>query len=188
MATVQNFIDEFKSKKIQNTRVNENAVSEYIRNTLDIKTYIPFRKKRETVEMVVAHNIKEIDGIKKIDAINQYVSFVVAMLTLHTNLEFRDDPIADYDLLAESKLLPQIIAEFKESYDECDILLKMVVNSELEDNSTSALIGRFLNGISNMLDGIIEKFESTDIKDILGANFSEEDLTALSRFLNTYNK
>ena len=188
MATVQNFIDGFKQKNIQNTKIAPNGVSDYLKKELEIKTYIPFRQKRETVEVVVAHNIKEIDGIKKIDTINQYVSFVVAMLSLHTNLEFRDDPIADYDLLAESKLLPQIIAEFKESYDECDILLKMVVSSELEDNSTSALIGRFLNGISNMLDGIIEKFESTDIKDILGANFNEEDLTALSRFLNTYNK
>jgi hypothetical protein len=186
--TVTELVLDFKDKKIQNTKVNEHAISDYLKKTLGIKTYIPFRDKRRVVEMVAAQNITEVNGVKKNDVINQYISFVCAMLTLHTDLSFSDDPIADYDLLAECGLLPQIIAEFQESYSECDVLLKMAVAAELEDNNINVLIGKFLNGISNKLDDIGEIFKSTDIKELLGANFNQEDLNKLSSFLDTYNK
>lgn len=189
---ILDFISDFKSKKVMNTHIAPDAVSQYIRKELEVKDYIPFKQKREIAEMVVAQNTKEIDGVKKNDAINQYLSFVVAMLSLHTNLQFGEDPVADYDLLAESGLLPQIIAEFQESYNECDILLKMALASELEDNNINVLVGKFLNSILDKLDGVGEvlknKFENTNIKDVLGANFKEEDLAKLSGFLNRLNK
>ena len=190
MATVKDFILNFREKKIMNTHIAPDAVSQFIKKELEVKTYIPFKKKREVVEMVVAQNTKEVDGIKKNDAINQYLSFVIAMLSLHTNLEF-GDPVEDYDLLAESGLLPQIIAEFQESYNESDILLKMALASELENNNINILIGKFLNGILDRLDDVGEvikdKLENIDIKDVLGANFKEEDLAKLSGFLNRFN-
>ena len=142
---INEFVQEFKDKKIKNTTVAPNAVGEYLRSVLEIKTYLPFKIKRKIAEMVVAENTREIDGVKKNDSINQYVGFVIAMLTAHTNLECSANPIDDYDLLAESGLLPQIIAEFKPSYDECDILLKMELASELEDNNIEVLVGRFLD-------------------------------------------
>ena len=185
---IADFIKEFKDKKIMNNKLNEHAVSDYLKEKLEIKTYIPFREKRQVVETVVAQNIEEVDGIKKSDAINQYVSFVVAMLSLHTNLTFGDDPVEDYDALAESGLLPQIIAEFESSYSECDIILKMAIASELEDNNINALVGKFLNGLLEKFDGIIDVAKSAmdgiDFKELIGADFKQEDLAKLTSFLN----
>lgn len=191
MNTVKQFIEEFKEKKIQNTKVNDHAVSNYIKDKLSVKTYIPFKTKRKIVEEIVAQNTKEVDGIKYNDSINQYLSFVVAMLSLHTNLEFSEDPVDDYDLLAESGMLPLIIAEFQGSYDECDILLKMALAMELEDNNINIQVGKLLNKLSTKLDdvgdiikGIIEDF---DLKDFLGEDFKPENLAKLSGFLDKLN-
>ena len=185
------FVNKIKEDKVENTKLAPEAVSTYLKKELEIKSYIPFRTKREIAEMVVKKNTTEVDGIKKNDAIDQYISFVVAMITAHTSLEFGEDPVADYDLLAESGLLPQIIAEFKESYDECDILLKMALAMELEDNNMNVLVSRFLNNILQKLDIVgevlKEKLGDFDLKNILGADFKQEDLAKLSGFLDKFN-
>lgn len=185
---IADFIKNFTDKKISNSKINEHAVSDYLKKELEIKTYIPFRKKRKIAEMIVAQNIKEVDGIKKYDSIDGYVGLVVASIAAHTTLEFSSDPVADYDLLAESGLLSQIIAEFKSSHDEIDILLKMALASELEDNNINVLIGHFLDKILKKIDEIgytfRDKFEDFNLKDILGVDFKEEDLTKLSGLLD----
>lgn len=185
---VKNFVEAFANNKVQNTKLNEHAVSDYLKKELEIKTYIPFRLKRQIAEIVVSQNTERVDGIKKHDSVSTYVSFIVASLTAHTNLQFGEDPVADYDLLAESGLLPLIIAEFETSHSECDIVLKMVLAMELEDNNINVLIGKFLNGILEKLDVVgdvlKDKLGNFDLKDILGADFKQEDLAKLSGFLN----
>lgn len=185
---INELIEKFKTERVQNTKVNPNAVSEWIREEIKIKTYIPFRQKREIVEMVVGQNIETVDGIKKYDSINAYVGFVVAMISAHTDLVWSPDPVADYDLLAESGLLPQIITEFQESYNECDVIMKMVLAMELEDNNVNVLIGHFLDDILKRLSSVGEKFKGTlgdfNIQDILGGNIKEEDLTKLSGLID----
>ena len=155
---VKTFVENFKKEKVMNTKINPNAINEYIIKNLEVKTYIPFLTKREIVETVIEKNLKVIDGIKKVDSISQYISFVVAMLVAHTNLEIQN-PYEDYDILCESKLLMPIITIFKEDYDECDLLLKMSLASELEDNNTNVLIGNFLNKISESIGGFNETFK-----------------------------
>lgn len=188
MPTVENFINEFNEKKIRNTQANPNAVSEYIRRSLDIKKYILFREKRTIAEMIVEQNITEVDGIKRYNTINAYVSFVIAMLSAHTNLEFSEDPVADYDLLAESGLLPQIVAEFQNDYNECEIILKMELAMKLEDNNVNVLIGHFLDSILKKLEGasevLNEKFKDVNFNDILGVDINKENLAKLSGFLD----
>ncbi len=186
------FVEKFNNDKVTNSKINPNAVSDYLKKELEIKTYVPFRLKRTIVETVVNQNIEDVDGIKKYDSINSYISFIVASLTAHTNLEFSDDPVADYDLLAECGLLPQIIAEFETSHNECDILLKMALAMELEDNNLEAVVNRFLNEILNKLDGVGVVLKNTlgniNIQDVLGNHFKEEDLTRLKGFLDKFNK
>lgn len=190
--TIQELITDFQSKKIQNTKLNEHAVSDYLKDKLEIKTYLPFRMKRTIAETVVSQNIEWVDGVKKINQFDEYVGFIIAVLTVHTNLSFSDDPVADYDLLAESGLLPQIIAEFQESYSECDVLLKMARAMELEDNNINAVVARFLDSILKKLDGVGEVLGNVlggiDIQSLLGGNFNEEDLANLKGFLDKYNK
>ncbi|MEE1301657.1 MAG: hypothetical protein UHD64_02640 [Bacteroidales bacterium] len=188
----KDLVSDFQTKKIADTKIAPNAVSDYLKKELEIKTYLPFRTKRAIVETVVSQNIEWVDGFKKIDFINEYVGFIVAILSAHTALEFSDDPVADYDLLAESGLLPKIIAEFQESYNECEVLLKMARTSELEDNNLEAVVSRFLNSILDRLDGVGESLKGMlgnfNIQDILGDSFKEEDLTKLKGFLDKYNK
>jgi hypothetical protein len=189
---VKDFVEKFKEDKVQNTKINENAISNYLKDNLEIKTYIPFRTKRTLVEQVIAKNVEWVDGIKKVDTINQYIGFVVTMIGAHTSLQFSEDPVIDYDLLAESGLLTLIVEEFRTSYDECDVLLKMALASELEDNNINATVARFLDRILQKLDGAGEVLKSViddiDIGSILGANFNSEDLAKLSSFLDIYNK
>lgn len=184
---INELIENYKNAKVQNSKINPNAISEYLRRELEIETYIPFKEKRKIAEMIVAQNIKTIDGIKKYDDIGSYVSLVVASIVAHTNLEFGKDVIADYDLLAESGLLSQIIAEFQGSHEEIGILLKMAIASELEDNNVNVLVGHFLNSILKKLDGFSEtlkgKLENFDLKDVLG-DFKQEDLAQLKGFLD----
>ena len=105
----------------------------------------------------------------------------------HTNIEFGADPVADYDLLAESGLLPKLISEFQQDYNECEVVLKMAVAMELEYNNINVLIGHFLDKIIKKLDGfeetLKEKFKDFDLNDVLG-DFKQEDLANLSGFLD----
>lgn len=182
--TVIELVQNFKNNRITNTKNNPNAISDYLKSKITITEYIPFMEKRLIAETIVKENTKEVNGIKKNDAINQYVAFVIAMIQTHTDLEISNNPVADYDLLSESGLLTPVIDMFKTDYTECDIVLKMALASELEDNSINALVGKFLSGISNMLDSFKERLEGFDASDFLGENFNKEDLAKLSSLLH----
>lgn len=188
--TVKEFIKAYKGKKFINTQQGMDERVEWLKSTLGVKEYIPFAEKRKIAEMIVAQNITEADGIKKYDSINGYISLAVASIVAHTTLEFSEDPVADYDLLAESGLLSQIIAVFHGSHEEIGIILKMALEMELEDNNVNVLIGRFLNEISEMLgdagDVLKVKLKDLDLSKILGADFKQEDLAKLSGFLNKF--
>lgn len=188
MTTVRDFVENYKAKRFMNTPQGVDERVEWIRKELEVKSYIPFREKRKIAEMIVEENLKEVNGVKKYDSVDGYIDLMVASIAVHTNIEWSTDPVADYDLLAENGLLTQIIAQFQCSHDEIDLLRKMVLEMELEDNSTNALIGRFLNKISVLLDGVVEavkdKFGDFDLKDILGGDFEEEDIVQLMGFLD----
>ena len=185
---VVEFIKCFQDKKIMNSKATPNAVKEYIMKTLEVKTYLPFNQRRKIAELIVSENTKEVDGIKRHNSIDAYISFIVHMLTAHTNLEFSNNPVEDYDLLSSSGLLQPIIETFQNSYNECDVLLKMTLELTLEDNNVNVLVGHFLNKILEMLDGVggalKEKFDGFDPKSILGADITKEDLAELSGFLD----
>lgn len=181
--SVKEFCEAYKAKRFMNTKQGVDEKSEWIRNELEIKSYIPFREKRRIAEMIVEQNIEVVDGIKKYDDISSYVSLVVASIAAHTNLQFREDPVADYDLLAESGLLTQIITEFQSSHEEIGILLKMVVSAELEDNNINVIIGHFLDSILKKFEGFGESFKNFDVQSILG-NIKEEDMAKLVGLLD----
>ena len=186
------FVQGFKDKKIMNTKVDTDAVGKYIKEILEVREYVPFKEKRAIIELIVLNNTKVVDGVKKIDSISQYISFITAMFTAHTNLEFGEDPVVDYDILSENGLLAPIIETFKTDYSECDVLLKMALADELEDNNVNIVFGKFLNGILYRLDAVGEYIKSTmdgvDINSILGESFNQEDLAKLSSFLDKYTK
>lgn len=189
--TVKNFIEEFKNKKIMDTHVNPNAVSEYLNKTLEIKNYISFSDKKQIAEMVVEQNSIVENGIVKIDSVGQFIGFIMAMLVAHTNLEINtEDPISDYDTLSEAGLLEPIIAQFQKSYAECEAILKLTAADALVDNNLNAVVARFLDGILDNLDvvsdGLKNMIEGIDLKSILGKDLTEENLSQLKGFLDKY--
>lgn len=185
---VQEFVKNFSEKKIINTKINDHAVSDYLKNELKIKTYIPFMEKRRIAEMIVEQNIIEENGVKKYNSIDGYVALIIASIVAHTSLEFSDNPITDYDVLAESGLLVEILAEFETSHSEIDLMLHMIVDMELEYNDVGAILSRFLSKVSDELDGISgalkSNIENLDLQKILGSNFKQEDLAKLFRLLD----
>ena len=110
------------------------------------------------------------------------------MISAHTTLEFSNDPVADYDLLVESGLLPLIVTEFQNDYNECEVILKMALAMELEDNNVNVLIGNFLDSILKKLEGVgealNEKFKNFNIKDALGTDINIENMDELNSLIN----
>ena len=181
---IKEFCDAYKAKNFMNTPQGVQERIEWIKKELGVKEYIPFNTKREVAEIVVEQNIKVVDGIKKYDAIDAYIGFIMASIVAHTNLECSNNPIADYDLLAESGLLPQIIAMFQESHNEIDVLLKMCLAAELEDNNVNVLIGHFLDGILNKVEGLSDMLNGAFGNLDLEKMFSNENVAKIVGFLN----
>ena len=182
--TIIEFVQNYKNKNFMNTPQGAQERVEWIKKELKVKEYIPFMTKREIAEAVVEKNIQVVDGIKKYDAISAYIGLVVASIMAHTALEFSDNPIEDYDLLAESGLLPQIVTMFQESHNEIDILLKMALAAELEDNNVNVLIGHFLDAILEKVDGlsgVLKGFvRDLNVEDI----FNNENVAKIVGLLN----
>ena len=181
--SVQNFCNEFVEKKIMNNKINQNAVEEFIRSKLDIVEYLPFKTKREIVEMLVSNIVIEEDGIKRVDSVSKFLSFIVAMIASHTTLVFSDQPDEDYDALSQCGVLEHLIAMFSKDYSEIDALLKASIADELADNNLNVIINKFLNGILDKLDGVGDMLkgftENLDLSKLLGANINEEEIAKI---------
>lgn len=183
-------IQDFKTKKIQNTKADSTVISGYLKKTLEIKTYLPFLEKKKLVDMIIDANITEENGIKKDNQILRYISFITTSITAHTGLEF-EDVFADYDALAESGLLEHVVAEFASSHNELDVMMKMALADKMADNNLSAVVARFLDGILDKVDDITgplgEKIDGLNIEKLLG-NINKEDVTKLIGFVDKLKK
>lgn len=186
--SIKEFVENYKAKKFMNTRQGVDERAEWLRKELEIKSYIPFREKRQIAEMIVEQNIEVVDGVKKYDSISGYVGLVVASISAHTNLEWSSDPISDYDLLAENGFLEEILAEFEGSHSEINLLMNMTLDAELEDNEVGAIIGRLLNNILETLGGVSgalkDKFKDLNLSEFLGEDFKVENLAKLTGLLD----
>ena len=189
---ISEFINEFKKQGIKNTQFNPDAVEKFIREKLEIKTYLPFNTKRQVVEMVVNQCINYEDGGIKVDSIAQYLSFIVSMLATHTNLEFGTTPAEDYDELSASGLLEPIIATFQKDYTECEALLKMALADAFQDNNFSIIVGKFLDGVLDKLDGFTDVAKNfmggIDVQKLLGVNMNEEEKAKILGFVDKFIK
>lgn len=185
---VVEFIQKYKESKVQNTKMAPDAVEQFLKKTLEVKEYVPFKKKEEIVKTIIEYNLEENNGIKKIDSINQYLSFISAMLVSHTNLEISEVPADDYDLLAEHDLIEQIVALFAKDYKEFETLLKMAVADELEDNNLSVVVSKFFNGILDKVDDVVALVanvaEGFDTSKLFGEEIKKEDLGKLIGLLD----
>jgi hypothetical protein len=137
--------------------------------------------------MIIDQIITEEYGVKKVDSIAQFLAFMTSMIMSHTNLEIVDAE-QDYDLLSKYGLIEPIVAIFQNDYTQCEALLKAAITDELTDNNLSVVVGKFLNGILDKMDGLgefVKGFtENLDLSKLLGGNIKEEDVAKILGFID----
>lgn len=144
---------------------------------LEVKKYIGIAYKKELAELVLDNCTSIVDDEIHIDSVEKYMLFTVAVIGMHTNLEFsyEDDSefstIDDYDALCESGLLIKIIDTFKDDYLACQEVLNMVTSDRLQTNMTiEKKIYKFVDAIETTLSGAINNVTDKLNLDALNVN------------------
>lgn len=191
MISVQNFINEFNEKKIQNTALNPNAVAEYIKRELEIKDYVPFVEKQAIAQVVLESCASLKNGVIIIDSIQKYIVFTLMVLSTYTQLKFDEDTenLKDYDALCsyqigEGTLLDEIVKTFEKEYVRCNDILNMMTADLLAENNIEKQVGKFLSGISekinNLGDSLIDKLGNFNM------DLSQLDIDKLSDVISKF--
>ena len=195
MATIKEFVDGFKSKKIINTHIAPNAIAEYIKKELEVKDYIPFAEKRELCANVLnACNTKDSNGLVKVDSVSRYILFTIAIISKYTTLEFSSgkddeefDSLDEYDMLCRANLLDPILEVIGAEYVTCNNILNMMMSDVVSNNNTiENVVGHTLGKISRSVDGLIgvlaEKVEDMEL------DFSQIDINKFEGLLDLIPK
>lgn len=161
-------VQELVEKYNKNQRID-------IAKLLEVQQYTSIELKRLMASLVLDECTTVVDGEVHIDSIEKYILFTISVIGMHTNLEFahEDDEeynvIDDYDLLCESGLLVKIIDTFKDDYMSCQEVLNMMTADRLQDNITiEKKIGKFLDGIQNILGEVVNKLaDKMNIDDLM---------------------
>lgn len=173
-------------KKNTNKTMKEDQVASLLKRTIEPKSYMSIKDKKQLVDKIVNKSIYYDNGIFKFDGIERYVYFTMYTIEAYTNLELSGDIEDDFDTLSESKLLPVIICLIQQEYDDVNIYLQMQCDYILEDNSVELQVGKFLNGILNAVDTFGSKIssyaENMDIEKLFN---NSEMLKELINFANT---
>ena len=161
MMTVKNFIDGFKTKNIINTQINPNAISEYIKTTLEVKDYIPFIEKQSIAQIVLESCAHINEGVVSVDSVQKYMIFTITVLSTYTNLEFEgnETDLDAYDMLCsctvgDGTLLDAIVETFKKEYSRCNDILNMMTADLLAENNIEKQIGKFLSSVTTKIDSL----------------------------------
>lgn len=189
MITVKNFVQDFKDKRIMNTKVDTDAVSKYIKETLEVREYVPFVEKQSIAQIVLESCAHLRDGIISIDSIQKYIIFTITVLSTYTNLEFIGDEtdLDSYDMLCsytigDGTLLDAILKTFEKEYLRCNDILNMMTSDLMAENNIEKQIGKFISSISENIDTlgetIKEKIENIDI------DLNQLDIDKLSTVIN----
>lgn len=171
---INEFVQNFKDAKVQNTKINEHAISDYLKKTLEVKDYVPFAEKRELCANVLnACNAKEDNGLVKVDSVSRYIIFTISIISKYTNLEFSSgedgvDSLDEYDLLCQANLLNPILDVIGTEYATCNNILNMMMDDIIANNNTvENVIGTVLEGLGDSADYLItvlaNKVESMEL-------------------------
>ena len=162
--TVKEFIE--KSKGVQNTAYKPNAVAEYIRDTLEVKSYVPFVEKREMCAKVLDGACKNVGSIVEVDSVSRYLLFTISIISKYTNLTFENtddlDAIDQYDMLCQSGFLNEILHVIGGEYETCNNILNMMMaDIDANNNNVAAVFDKALQQIlgyvGNFADVLSEK-------------------------------
>lgn len=175
---VQDFIKKYE----QNERID-------IAKTIETNPYIGIMNKRKIAELVLSNCMYEVDGEIRVDSVERYILFTIAVISAHTNLEFEYEDglvIEDYDALCRSGLLIKVIATFEDDYASCQEILNMMTADKLQESMTiEKKLYQFLDGIKYSLDSVLNDFvELLNLDSLKDLNLDKDALLRLSSLFN----
>ena len=182
-------INEFVQKVSENkaklyNKADKNALSNFIKQTLEVKDYISIKEKKQLVEDIVSETVMYENGLLKFNGIDQYITYVMKCIEAYTNLELSDDIEDDYDELSKTGLLEPITSVFAEEYKAVLTLLQMQCDYILMDNSISSKVGVFLTSVSSTIDKLANSLSnSVENFDISKLNIDKKDIEKITEFL-----
>ena len=182
-------INEFVQKVNANktklyNKADKNALSNFIKQTLEVKDYISIKEKKQLVEDIVSETVMYENGLLKFNGIDQYITYVMKCIEAYTNLELSDDIEDDYDELSKTGLLEPITSVFAEEYKAVLTLLQMQCDYILMDNSILSKVGVFLTSVSSTIDKLANSLSnSVENFDISKLNIDKKDIEKITEFL-----
>ena len=149
---------------------------------LQVKKYLPMEEKKLIAQGIIYECTEEVNGVIKVDSVQQYLSYVKYMILRHTNLEYTQ---ADYDKLCMTEydgktLLNAIMDCFAADAKECTRIMNLMTSDYMQQNSMEFIVGKFLNGLGEML---ADKLNEFDVNSIMPKDMDKDRLV---KFLNTY--
>lgn len=157
---VNEFVKLYKDSKVQNTKINPNAVEEFIRSKLEIKTYLPFVEKRALCETVIEASCTKNGAIIEVDSVSRYILFTISVLQKYTNLTFEntdgEDAIDQYDMLCRNGLLNYILECIAGEYEACNNILNMMMGDiDANNNNVAAVFDKALKQVLGSVDKLV---------------------------------
>ena len=171
---ISEFVKNFIDKKVMNTAINQNAVSDYLKKELEVKDYVPFAEKRDLCARVLeVCNTKDDSGLVKVDSVSRYILFTIAIISKYTNLEFSSgeeeiDSLDEYDMLCQNNLLNPILDIIGGEYVTCNNMLNMMMDDIVSNNNTvenvvGTVLGKFSDSLDELVSALANKVESMDL-------------------------
>ena len=162
-----------------------------IEEQLEVVKYVSIAYKRELAKLVLENCTSMVDGEIHMDSVERYILFTIAVISMHTNLEFVDenddeyDAIDSYDMLCDHGLLTKIIDTFAEDYAACNEILNMMTADLMQDNMTiEKTLYKFLDGVQDTLDAaiysLVDKFSPEMLGDL---QLNQDNLSQLYKLL-----
>ena len=158
---------------------------------LQVKKYLPIEEKKLIAKGIIYECTEQVDGVIKVDSVQQYLSYIKYMILRHTNLEYTPE---DYDKLCSPEcgyntLLNAIMLCFEDDAKECLRILNLMMDDCKRETSIEFTVAKFLNNMTNILEQWSEKLgqkvDSMNIQDLLPKDL---DLNQLADFLNNNYK
>lgn len=170
--------------KINELLMNINRDNFNMEKELQVKKYLPIEEKKLIAQGIIYECTEQVDGVIKVDSVQQYLSYVKYMILRHTNLEYTPE---DYDKLCSTEyqgktLLNAIMECFAPDAKECTRILNLMASDRMQQNSMEFIIGKFLNNITEALKDKLNQF---DISSFIPQDVDKDNLV---KFLNDYVK
>lgn len=182
---VSEFIEKVNENKARlYNKTDVNALPNFIKQTLNVKEYLPIIDKRHLADRILNACTFEENGVIKTDSFQKYFLFTIGALQMYTDLEFDvdGDVYGEYDELCKGGLLDAVLATFEEDYGRANAVLNMLYADMIENNNSVAnIIGATISNVSTFADDLISSL-SEKISEI-NTNINSEDIARLQSFL-----